>query len=87
MSAVVIKICTVADAESGKVPEYQNAEDARISHVVILEKGMTSGRTSVTLLSTDEAGHQQMIQMSAAQFEQIAGAVRGAAARFGEMLL
>ncbi len=66
--------------------------ESDITHVGILQNGMESGRTSVCLcipikIKVDgPEDHHVLVQLSAAQFETLAGDVRGAAGRFGEDL-
>jgi len=52
--------------------------------VGILEAATQQGRTGVALLVTDRAGRTLLVELPAARFLTIAGAVKGAMARFGE---
>jgi hypothetical protein len=87
MEAISIVIQSKKDAEKG--PAFPNLSegvikiyDLPVQKVSILEGGMKSGKTSLALCSKSEDGTLICFQLSADQLEFIAGAVRGANARF-----
>ena len=86
MNVVNIKILA-KDDEGSLFTGLGNGKllESKITDVGILEAGMESGKTSVSLLIPNGDGNI-LVQISAGQFEQIAAAVRGAAQRFGEIL-
>lgn len=63
---------------AGAVKVHGNVDKAGI-----LEGGMVSGKTSVMLIGKNAEGEYAALEISADLFETLAGAVRGARARFG----
>jgi hypothetical protein len=80
---VKIRICAVGDPVA--FPEYSGhyVEGSNVA-VAILEKGMQSGKTSLTFLFDLPDGKHAGFQMSADMFESVAAALRGARERFGD---
>lgn len=80
MKEIVVKIGPVG---SGPLfPEVTNWREASLKKVSILEAGMTSGAASVGLIADLPDGSSVIVQISAASFHWIDGALRGAEARF-----
>jgi hypothetical protein len=85
----ITQIKILAKEDSGPaIPEHagKTIHDVRLDYVTIIEGGMQSGRTSVCLSINLPDGSVAAVQLSAGQFDQVAGAVRGACLRFGEDL-
>lgn len=84
MNHVTIRVGEKEDTEA-LFPEVTKVTEGVLNKMGILEAGMQSGRTSVSLIV--QVGDEHVLaQISAGQFMQMAAAVRGAAARFGEEL-
>jgi hypothetical protein len=81
-----VVINTLADARAG-IPIVEGCTRENITQadqltIGILESGMTSGRTSLMFILTMNDGTFKVAECSAAQFEMLIGAVRGAVKRF-----
>lgn len=85
MIGITIRILAKGDPGPA-VPEAVGAEELQITHAVIVEGGMTSGKTSIALVLKTADGKHYVTQTSLSLFDMLAGAVKGAAARFGELL-
>ncbi len=85
MIAVTIKILAKGDPGPA-VAGMAEAIELETTHAVIIEGGMSSGKTSIGLVLRDANGTPYLLQTSLAMFDMLAGAVKGAAARFGEVL-
>ena len=88
MSAINVHIQSLADVNARK-PIIEDMDVARSKRaatcdLAILESGTVSGATSVMLVLSDESGASFYHECSAEQFQTLAGAVRGAVARFGK---
>jgi hypothetical protein len=83
-----VHIQSLADVAAGKpLIENLDATLAQPTHTAdfgILEGGCQSGATSVMLVLRDTNGRGLIFECSAQHFETMAGAVRGAVARFGK---
>ncbi len=88
MTHVKIVIQSLEDAENGKpilensppADQYKRLEDVTVG---ILEGGMQSGKTSLMFIAQDKNKEVHYFEMSANNLEMLAGAVKGAQARFG----
>ena len=88
MSTINVHIQSLADVNARKPAiadlDVTRSKRAETFDFAILESGTMSGATSVMLVLSDETGAALIAECSAAQFEALAGAVRGAVARFGK---
>lgn len=85
MSVLTIKIQSLEDEKAGKLiieGKSHKVEEAQHLTIGILEAGMESGRTSISFISHLKDGTHVIAQASAAHFEMLIGAVRGAVQRF-----
>lgn len=86
MVAVKTVVQSLEDAKAGKpIVEGLTLEKIKETHdltIGILEAGMTSGRTSLMFCLKMPDDTYSIAQMSAAQFEMVIAAVRGATQRF-----
>lgn len=62
--------------------DVQAKEELRFEHAVILEAGMSSGKTSVSFGLTNQKGEYFIAQTSAAILEVLVGAIKGAEAHW-----
>lgn len=81
MTFVDIKIKEFAD-KTPALPTVKDPKELKLETFVILEKGMGSSRTSVTLHAKDADGKDYLIQTSAALFGACLLAMQGAENRF-----
>lgn len=83
MSHLNLRIHNLGDPNAW--PELANArrKEVELQGCTILEKGMTSGKTSLVFHAVVE-GEVILFQMSAAMLETIMGTVRGAEQRWKE---
>lgn len=88
MSTINVYIQSLEDVAQRKptIPDLDQAraQPAHATDLAILEAGCVSGNTSVILVLRDAEGKALYYECSAQQFETMAGAVRGAVARFGK---
>lgn len=84
MKATRVKICALDDPPA--FPEYSGRKTCLVDLecVTILQRGCESGATSVALTGITPDGEVVNLQCSAAMFETIMGAVKGAVHRFGK---
>lgn len=68
--------------DSNKLSITADPENGQLKDVIILEKGMTSGRMSVTMHIKLDNGQSVMCNTSALLMSQIASAIKGAEERF-----
>lgn len=64
--------------------EVKVYSEGELKDVVLLEGGMSSGKTSIALHVVDGSGRSVIVQTSAAMFEMIFGALKGAEIRWSE---
>lgn len=81
MQHLIIKVGEQNDTEP-LFPDAVDAEEVTITGVGILEGGMQSGKTSLSLMLKGADGKQFVAQCSYDIFQAIAGAARGADGRF-----
>lgn len=62
-------------------PDYKQG---KLDTCVIMEGGMASGKTSITLHIIDEDGKSVIVQTSAAILDMIQGCIRGAEQRWAD---
>lgn len=89
MNVLTIRIQSKADADAGMPAiEGVNNVDQVVQHpkvtVAILEGGMESGKTSLMIALQGNGDKVQIAEISAAAFEGLIGAFRGAQQRFGQ---
>ena len=79
-----IKIVRVGDPAPFHELADKKFHDCRLDRVVLLEKGTTSGRSSVILLIDMPDGSVVQVETTARLFDGIAAALRGGCASWGE---
>lgn len=83
---VEIRIQGLEDVGNALYPELAKEtvkHHGAVTHIGIMEHGMTSGKTSVMIFGQDEKGIVAL-ELGAEMFDTIAGAVKGAVQRFGK---
>lgn len=64
------------------LPEVKEFVKGEIKDIVILEEGMTSGKTSICFHIVNEEGKSIMVETSAGIFEMVMSAIKGAEMRW-----
>jgi hypothetical protein len=78
-----IKVNRINDKEPAW-PDIQKCTELSLERAAILEKGMASGKTSVTFALQDSSGNYFAAQTSVAILETLLGAIKGAEANWNE---
>lgn len=87
MTIVSVRIQDYEDREKKLIPEFDKAKSiihGNLQFFGVLERGMTSGKTSVSFCAMTEDGTAIVLETSAANFRMMASLLEGAEQRFAD---